>query len=187
VRRQEAGDLRQAESRAPEMRLCGKAPFRICAGTGRSPPRRPHRRSSSPRRRCVGRAEGGFHRARRWRRRCARRVRDVEVPEPAAVVERAESIHQRVDKALGGDQAIEPEEFRQEILATLLGHQGDSRLVGHGMRSPGRAGQGRTARELSLPVRLALPRPHSSSQGSPGDAAPGGSAGPLSLSACFEA
>ena len=47
-----AGDLRQhAATSRPESRLCGTAPCRICAGTGRSPPRRRHRPSSSPRRR----------------------------------------------------------------------------------------------------------------------------------------
>ena len=64
-------------ARRPESRLCGKAPCRICGGTGRSPPRRRRRRSSSPRRR--------RHRRRRrrppsrragCRRRCGGRVRD---------------------------------------------------------------------------------------------------------------
>jgi hypothetical protein len=51
-----------AESRAAGDPALRKSAFRICGGTGRSPPRRRHRPSSSPRRRWRRGAEGGLHR-----------------------------------------------------------------------------------------------------------------------------
>ena len=86
----------------PAMRLCGKAAFRICAGTGRSRPRTRHRRFSSPRRplhrmrrrrppwrcaawrhrRCgpVRGRRGCVRRRRGWRRPAARRSQAEAMP-----------------------------------------------------------------------------------------------------------
>lgn len=100
--------------------------------------------------------------ARRWLRRHEQRraVAFVEVPEAAAIVSRAEPVHECVDGVFGDDQVANTEQCRQEHLAAVVRNKsrdvrrGDLRR--HGTESP-ESGKGRVRTALSLRLSESIP------------------------------